>query len=178
MAKKSAQTRISISIPKQRLSLKRGRATVRTFPISSSRFGVGSKEGSLKTPLGKFRIAEKIGADLPQDIAFKSRQPLHATKEMLRADDLVMSRILWLDGLEPGNANSHDRYIYIHGTNHEETIGRPDSHGCIRMKNADVAELFELVEVDTPVVITSRERKVATRKKARKALRRGSSLPK
>ncbi|MDQ2919065.1 MAG: L,D-transpeptidase [Verrucomicrobiota bacterium] len=174
MAKKS----ISISIPKQQLNLKNGRATVRTFLISSSRFGVGSKEGSLKTPVGKFRIAEKIGAGLPHDIAFKSRRPLRATKEMLRADDLIMSRILWLDGLERRNANSHERYIYIHGTNHEETIGRPDSHGCIRMKNAEVAELFEMVEVGTSVVITSRKRKVATRKKARKALRRRSSLPK
>ncbi|MGZ4965998.1 MAG: L,D-transpeptidase family protein [Chthoniobacterales bacterium] len=174
MTKKS----ITISISKQRLTLRDGPATVRIFPISSSRFGLGSTEGSCKTPLGKFRIAEKIGAGLPHEIAFKSRQPRRATKAMLRADDLIMSRILWLDGLERHNANSHDRYIYIHGTNHEEEIGRPASHGCIRMKNADVAELFDLVEVDTPVVITARKRKVAPRKKARKALRRPSSLPK
>jgi L,D-transpeptidase YbiS len=174
MAKKS----IRVSISKQQLRLKDGRATVRTFPISSSRFGVGSKEGSFKTPSGKFRVAEKIGAGLPHDTAFKSRQPRRATKEMLRAEDLIMSRILWLDGLERGNANTHDRYIYIHGTNHEETIGHPDSHGCIRMKNAHVAELFEMVEVGTPVVITAPRRKVLARKKARKALRRRSSLPK
>ncbi len=174
MAKKS----IRVSISKQQLCLKDGRATARTFPISSSRFGVGSKEGSCQTPSGKFCISEKIGAGLPYDIAFKSRQPRRATKEMLRAQDLIMSRILWLEGLERSNANTHDRYIYIHGTNHEETIGRPDSHGCIRMKNADVAELFEMVEVGTPVVIIPTKRKVRARKKARKALRRRSSLPK
>jgi L,D-transpeptidase YbiS len=72
---------------------------------------------------------------------------------MLRVDDVIMTRILWLDGLERRNANTHSRYIYIHGTNREETIGVPDSIGCIRMKNADVAELFELVAVDTPVEI-------------------------
>ncbi len=174
MAKKS----IRVSISRQQLSLKDGRTTLRTFPISSSRFGVGAKEGSFKTPAGKFRISEKIGSGLPYGIAFKSRQPRRATQEMLRAEDLIMSRILWLDGLERGNANTHDRYIYIHGTNHEETIGRPDSHGCIRMKNTDVAELFEMVEVGTPVVITPPRRKVPARKKARKALRRRGSLPK
>ncbi len=72
---------------------------------------------------------------------------------MLESDDLVMSRILWLDGLEAANANTYSRYIYIHGTNHEEHIGEPASHGCVRMKNADIADLFELVQVGTPVAI-------------------------
>jgi L,D-transpeptidase YbiS len=71
----------------------------------------------------------------------------------LREEDLIMTRILWLDGLEPRNANTHDRYIYIHGTNHEEKIGVADSHGCIRMKNADLVELFERVTEGTPVEI-------------------------
>ena len=174
MPKKS----VRVSISKQQLILKDGRAVVRTFPISSSRFGVGSEEGTLKTPSGKFRIAEKIGAGLPQDTAFQSRVPRRATKKMLRAEDLIMSRILWLEGLERSNANTHDRYIYIHGTNHEETIGRPDSHGCIRMRNRDVAELFEMVEVGTPVVIIPPRQKAPVRKRARKALRRRGSLPK
>ena len=107
----------------------------------------------MKTPLGRFRIAEKIGAGEPIDIAYKARVPVNASAEALKGDDLIMSRILWLDGLEEANANTHARYIYIHGTNHEEKIGGPASHGCIRMKNADIAELFELVEVGTPVVI-------------------------
>jgi lipoprotein-anchoring transpeptidase ErfK/SrfK len=76
---------------------------------------------------------------------------------MLAEDDLIMSRVLWLDGLEPENANTFDRYIYIHGTNHEESIGQPASHGCVRMRNADVAELFDLVEVGTEVVIAPNE---------------------
>jgi len=175
--KKSAQTSIQISVAKQRLSVQRGRATLRTFPVSTSRYGLGSKEGSLKTPLGQFRIAEKIGADQPHDIAYKSRQPVKASAEMLQGDDLVMSRILWLDGLGARNANTYDRFIYIHGTNHEEEIGTPASHGCIRMRNADVAELFDLVEVNTRVAITSP--KVAARAgKRRKALRTRSEQPK
>jgi hypothetical protein len=72
---------------------------------------------------------------------------------LLKSDDLVMSRILWLDGLEEANANTYNRYIYIHGTNHEEQIGEPTSHGCVRMKNAHIAELFELVQVGTRVTI-------------------------
>jgi lipoprotein-anchoring transpeptidase ErfK/SrfK len=84
---------------------------------------------------------------------FKSRKPVKPTKKMLRDDDLVMTRILWLDGLEPRNANTHARYVYIHGTNHEDEIGAPQSHGCIRMRNADVIELFDRVEEGTPVEI-------------------------
>lgn len=151
--KKSDERSIHISVAWQRLALKRGRKTERTFPVSTSKYGLGSEEGSMKTPVGRFRIAEKIGADQPIDIAYKARVPMRATAEALAGDDLIMSRILWLDGLEEANANTHPRYIYIHGTNHEEKIGEPASHGCIRMKNADIAELFDLVEVGTPVVI-------------------------
>jgi lipoprotein-anchoring transpeptidase ErfK/SrfK len=155
MTKKSEQTRIHVSVPKQKLTVKRGRKTLRTFPISTSRFGLGSEEGSMKTPVGRFRIAEKIGEGRPHASAFKSRKPVRLTKRLLAEDDLIMSRILWLDGLDAQNANSYDRYIYIHGTNHEDQIGQPASHGCIRMRNADVAELFDLVEIGTPVVIAA-----------------------
>ncbi len=151
--KKSPEARIQISIRKQQLSLKSGRKTVADYPVSTSRFGLGSKIGSFKTPTGRFRVAEKIGEGMPVGTPFKSRRPVKATRKLLQEDDLVMTRILWLDGLEPRNANTHDRYIYIHGTNHEESIGVPDSHGCIRMKNADVAELFDLVAEGTPVEI-------------------------
>jgi lipoprotein-anchoring transpeptidase ErfK/SrfK len=114
---------------------------------------LGSKEGSFKTPTGKFRVAKKIGESVALGTVFKSRRPVKATKKMLREDDLVMTRILWLDGLEPRNANTHERYVYIHGTNHEEELGTPASHGCIRMRNADVIELFDHVEEGTPVEI-------------------------
>lgn len=132
----------------------------------------------MKTPLGRLRIAEKFGAGLPIETAFKSREPVEATREMLQAEDLIMSRILWLDGLEPQNANSYTRYIYIHGTNHENRIGEPASHGCIRMRNADVAELFELVEVDTEVVISNGKPAAPVAKRDKKALRTRSALTK
>jgi len=107
----------------------------------------------MKTPTGRFRIAERIGEGMPLGTVFKSRRPIKATKKLLREEDLIMTRILWLDGLDPRNANTHQRFIYIHGTNHEENIGEPASHGCIRMRNADLVKLFELVERGTPVVI-------------------------
>ncbi len=151
--KQDAPISLHISVARQRLSVRRGRATLRSFPISTSKFGLGSDPGSFKTPTGCFRVAEKFGDGLPIDTAFKSRRPLRATANMLRADDLVMSRILWLDGLQNGNANSYERFIYIHGTNHEEHLGEPASHGCVRMRKADVAELFALVPAGTIVRI-------------------------
>jgi lipoprotein-anchoring transpeptidase ErfK/SrfK len=151
--KKSPEPKIRISVRRQQLVLKSGRKKLAEYPISTSRFGLGSQEGSFKTPTGKFRIADKIGDGMATETVFKSRRPVRATKKLLREEDLVMTRILWLDGLERRNANTHDRYIYIHGTNHEEMIGRPASHGCVRMKNADLLELFERVKVGTPVEI-------------------------
>ncbi len=151
--KKSPEAKIQISARAQQLILKCGRKKLASYPVSTSRFGLGSKEGSFKTPTGKFRITEKIGQGMPLGTVFKSRRPVKATKKALREEDLVMTRILWLDGLDRRNANTHDRYIYIHGTNHEEKIGLPDSHGCIRMKNADLVELFERVSEGTPVEI-------------------------
>ena len=151
--KKSAQATIHISVRAQELTLKRGRKKLATYPVSTSRFGLGSEEGSMKTPTGRFRIEEKIGDGMPLGTVFKSRRPVKATKKLLREEDLIMTRILWLEGLDARNANTHERFIYIHGTNHEEKIGKPASHGCIRMRNADLLELFELVKEGTPVVI-------------------------
>ena len=151
--KKSPEAKIQISVRAQQLILKCGRKKLASYPVSTSRFGLGSKEGSFKTPAGKFRVTEKIGEGMPLGTVFKSRRPVKPTKKALREEDLVMTRILWLDGLERCNANTHERYIYIHGTNHEEKIGLPDSHGCIRMKNADLVELFERVSEGTPVEI-------------------------
>lgn len=145
--------KIDISIREQRLRLKEGRKTLRTYPISSSRFGLGTKPGSYKTPLGKFRIAEKIGAGEKPGTIFKARVPLRPNDPMPETEDFITSRILWLDGLGKRNAQTHGRFIYIHGTKHEKSIGRPDSHGCIRMRNADVIELFNLVEKGTSVTI-------------------------
>jgi lipoprotein-anchoring transpeptidase ErfK/SrfK len=144
---------VHVSIPDQLLRVKEGDAVLQSYPISSSQFGIGTEEGSMKTPTGRFRIAEKIGADAPLGTVFRSRLPIGPAETADAGEDLVLSRILWLDGIEDHNANTLDRFIYIHGTNQEERIGEPASHGCIRMRNSDLVQLFESVDVDTPVVI-------------------------
>jgi len=144
---------IHVSIGNQRLTVKENEQPIRTYPVSTSRFGIGAEEGSLKTPTGRFSVVEKIGGDMPSGTVFVGRVPLEAKEAPPPTEDLVMSRILWLDGLNEHNANTRDRFIYIHGTKHEDKIGSPASHGCVRMRNADVIELFELVGEGTPVVI-------------------------
>lgn len=141
-----------------------GDMLIRQYPVSTAANGAGSQNGSHCTPLGRHRIAEKIGAGAPLGTAFKSRQPTGEiwTPELDPANpgrDWILTRILWLEGLEPGKnqggtVDSHSRYIYIHGTNEEHKLGSPASHGCIRMKNEDVAELFNLVKVGTEVRIS------------------------
>ena len=149
----SPRARIDISIRDQTLTLRRGDETVQKYPISTSRFGIGVEEGSNKTPTGNFRVASKIGNGMPVGTIFQSRVPLGPDDPLPPTEDLVTSRILWLDGLDEDNANTRERFIYIHGTKHEDKIGRPDSHGCIRMRNADVIELFDLIDEETPVEI-------------------------
>ncbi|MGI8432812.1 MAG: L,D-transpeptidase family protein [Chthoniobacterales bacterium] len=146
---------IRISVRDQRLELVAGYNVLASYPVSTSRFGLGTEEGSMKTPLGRFKIGEKIGADAPAGTIFRSRIPLAPEDAPPPTDDLVLSRILWLDGLEEDNANTRDRFIYIHGTNHEEEIGHPASHGCIRMKNEDLIALFDQVPVGAEVVIVT-----------------------
>jgi L,D-transpeptidase YbiS len=145
--------KIEISIGDQILQLTESGRTLRQYAISSSRFGLGTREGSNKTPLGKFRIAEKIGQDQPIGTVFKARKPVRPNEALPETEDLITSRILWLNGVGKRNANTHARFIYIHGTRHEDTIGTPDSHGCIRMRNEDVMELFDLVSEGTAVTI-------------------------
>lgn len=149
----SRGTKIGISIRDQRLVLEIGGKPARSYPISSSRFGLGFEVGSRKTPVGQFRVAHKIGDGMPHGTIFRSRVPLQPGEPVPQTEDLITSRILWLEGLEEQNANTKQRFIYIHGTKHEDRVGRPDSHGCIRMRNADVIDLFDLVEEGTPVVI-------------------------
>jgi lipoprotein-anchoring transpeptidase ErfK/SrfK len=144
---------IHVSIGDQRLTLNEDERPIRTYSVSTSRFGVGTEKGSLKTPTGRFRVAQKIGGETPSGTIFVGRVPLKADEAPPPTEDLVMSRILWLDGLDEHNANTQDRFIYIHGTKHEDKIGEAASHGCVRMRNADVIELFELVGEGTPVVI-------------------------
>src|SRR2546422_4207996 len=144
---------IHVSIRNQRLTLKEDETPIRSYPVSTSRFGIGTEEGSMKTPTGRFRVAEKIGGGLPSDAVFQSRVPLKPDDPLPPTEDLVMSRILWLDGLDEDNANTRDRFIYIHGTKHEDKIGKPASHGRVRMRNIDIVELFALVDEGVPVII-------------------------
>jgi L,D-transpeptidase YbiS len=146
--------RIEVSIGTQCLRLFDGRRLVREWACSTSRFGIGFTEGSNKTPLGAFVVREKHGGEAVYGTIFKARQPVGRWQAGdVVEGDLVLTRILWLAGDEGRNANTYDRYIYIHGTNDEPGIGRAGSHGCVRMRNGDVIELYDAVPVGTPVWI-------------------------
>jgi hypothetical protein len=130
---------------------------VESFPCSTSRFGLGQRAGSNCTPLGLHRIAEKIGGGWPVGTVFKSRRPVGFTwKGMPHAK--ITTRILWLEGLEPGfnrggNVDSYDRFIYIHGTGDETTLGRPASCGCIHLAANDLIPLYDRLPEGTLVWI-------------------------
>jgi len=134
---------LRISVGRQEMDLLRDGKVVRTFPVSTSQYGLGTEPGSLKTPTGRFVICQKIGGEAPLGTVFKSRMPTGEIAEQGGEDDKILTRILWLDGVEEANANSRDRYIYIHGTNQEHLIGQPASHGCVRMRGADLVELYQ-----------------------------------
>ena len=149
-----SQPRIEVSIGTQTLGLWDGTRLVRSWPCSTSKLGIGFREGSNQTPLGAFRVAEKHGSGLSQRTIFKARVPVGEWDPAQQAaGDLIVSRILWLEGADLRNANTKERYIYIHGTNEEGRVGQTGSHGCVRMRNADVAELFDAAPVGTPVWI-------------------------
>ena len=144
---------IDISIGRQTLTVLGPGIPEREYTISTSRFGTGSEADSFKTPLGQFQVSKKIGAGAPLGAVFKARKPTGEIGDPANPDDLIQTRILWLHGLEPGNANTFERYIYIHGTNHEDQLGTPASHGCVRMRNSDIAELYEIIAEGTSVRI-------------------------
>jgi len=152
---------VLVDVAHQRAHLiEKGQVTF-SAPVSTSVHGVGGEEGSNRTPLGWHRIAARIGAGAEPGTVFKSREPTgEVWRGEARADDLITTRILWLDGLEPGinrgpGSDSRERYIYFHGTNHESRLGEPLSSGCIRMANADVVRLFDRVQVGDLVVLPS-----------------------
>ena len=144
---------ILVHVPSQTLDLTDGGALVRRYAVSTTRFGLGSEPGSDPTPTGRFRIAEKIGDGAVPGEIFISRAPTGQIGGESDEKDHVQTRILWLDGLDPGNANTHDRYIYIHGTNAESRLGTPVSYGCVRMGNADIIDLYDRVAVGAAVEI-------------------------
>lgn len=158
-----ALAHIEISLKTQTLKLWRGHCVEKTYPISSALKGVGQSKGSNQTPLGKHIIRAKIGENEPLNCVFVARRP---TGEIYNTElakqfphrDWVLTRILWLSGCEKGHnrlgsVDTMQRYIYIHGTPETEPMGKPLSHGCIRMRNQDVLALFEQVSVGTRVNI-------------------------
>ena len=154
---------IIINIALQQLTLQSNERVIRQYSISSAKKGVGEQQGSEQTPRGRHLIRAKIGANLPLNTVFKARRP---TGEIYSAElaeqspnrDWILTRILWLSGCDigknrGGNCDTMRRYIYIHGTPDSEPMGIPASHGCIRMRNTDLAELFTLTPLYAPVLI-------------------------
>ncbi|CAC9952088.1 hypothetical protein [uncultured Gammaproteobacteria bacterium] len=144
---------ITINIANQTLTFKD-----KSYAISSSANGVGEIEGSFCTPLGKFRICEKIGQDLALNSVLKGRVftgEIYNTQLAQKHPDRdwILTRILWLDGVESHNKNTKNRYIYIHGSPDEMPMGISGSKGCIRMHNKDIIELFDLVQIGEDVAI-------------------------
>lgn len=154
---------IRVSIPDQRLELLEGGVAVASYPVSTARKGPGERRDSGCTPRGWHRIRIKIGAGLPLNTVFVGRRPTgEIYNSALAADyperDWILTRILWLTGLEPGfnRGGSRDtlhRYIYIHGCPDETPMGIPLSHGCIRLRNYDLLDLFDRMAVGDRVFI-------------------------
>jgi L,D-transpeptidase YbiS len=145
---------ILVDVTTQTAVLRRGRKVMHRFVVSTSKYGLGTEPGSHRTPLGKFRVAQKIGSGALWGTIFLSREAVGLWTPAFQTEyDLITTRILWLEGLEKANANTHSRYIYFHGTNQEDLLGTPASHGCIRLSNADIITLFECVTEGTRVTI-------------------------
>lgn len=147
---------IVVSTREQRLALLDRGNVMAIYPVSTSKFGLGDWRGSRFTPLGKLQIAEKIGDKAPPGTVFKDRR---RTGEIVMANspgrDPIVTRILWLRGLEAQNANAFGRDIYIHGTPEEWKIGSPASYGCIRMRSSDIVQLYDIVGVGAAVTIVT-----------------------
>ena len=146
-----------VSVPDQELALvDRGKLIAR-YSISTSKFGTGDSNASYRTPLGTLFVSAKIGDRLPPGAVIKNRIP---TGEVVDVDspgrDAIVSRVIWLRGMETQNQKARDRCIYIHGTPEERRIGKPASFGCIRMRSRDIIDLYDHVHIGTHVLITTR----------------------
>jgi lipoprotein-anchoring transpeptidase ErfK/SrfK len=154
---------IEIDVAAQKLMLREGKRALKAYSVSTAARGLGEKNGSLRTPRGRHIVRAKIGAGLPLGAVFVRRRPTGevwtpALHERYPGRDWILTRILWLSGCEPGRNRLGDvdtmrRYIYIHGTPDSAEMGKPGSIGCIRMRNRDIVELFDLVPPYTPVEI-------------------------
>jgi UDP-N-acetylmuramate-alanine ligase len=148
-----------VDVERQRLSWIDGGRVMAEYPVSTAAAGIGGASGSLRTPPGWHRVHARIGAGAPRGAVFESREPTGKVwRGEPREDDLILTRVLTLEGLEPGvnrgpGFDSLERFIYVHGTNHEARLGSPDSHGCVRMANQDVIDLFERVREGDGVLV-------------------------
>jgi len=148
------QHHILISTRDQKLAVLDRGTLLTTYPVSTSKFGLGDYSRSSRTPLGELEVAKKIGDNAPLGAVFKDRI---RTGEIVAPNspgrDPIVTRILWLRGREAQNANAFGRYIYIHGTPEERVIGRPASYGCIRMRSSDIIQLYNIVGVGAAVTV-------------------------
>jgi len=151
------ETELVVSIPEQKLAVVVNKRVFRTYRISTSRYGEGDALGSWCTPIGRLAVATKIGANIPTGGVFRAR---HYTGEILSVNapgrDPIVSRIIWLRGLDWTNKNAFHRCIYIHGTPEEYSLGKKSSYGCIRMRSNDVIEIFNWVTTGTDVAIVDK----------------------
>ena len=144
----TAPAPVVVSISRQEL-----RCGELCFRVSTGANGVGTEEGSGKTPLGRFRIHSRHGENAPLLTVFRGRLPVGLYPQAARGQDAILTRILTLDGLEPANANTRARYIYLHATPEVELLGTPASHGCIRLSPQDMLTLFSACPIGTVVRI-------------------------
>lgn len=150
---KSSSLQITVSIAEQSLTVRDCELILFQAPVSTAAEGTGFTEGSYQTPTGEFLIREKIGEGAPLFTSFKGRLPRKVWQGE-PSDDAILTRILWLDGVEEQNGNTYCRYIYFHGTHAEDQIGKPASQGCIRLRNKDMLTLFDLVCIGSRVRIS------------------------
>ncbi len=146
---------VAITLRDQKLTVFRRGKRVKDYRISSSKFGMGSRYGSNRTPLGIHVVTGKVGEGQPDGMVFKGCRPTGTVVSANSGRDPIVTRVIQLAGLEASNRNSHSRHIYIHGTPEERFIGRPASYGCIRMRSRDVRDLYPLVYRGMPVAIES-----------------------
>ncbi|MGE9270180.1 MAG: L,D-transpeptidase family protein [Verrucomicrobiales bacterium] len=154
---KDTRNKMLVSVRDQRMLLVRDGKPIKAYKVSTSKFGLGSQSGSNRTPLGRMEVAKKIGDGQPKGMVFKTRRP---TGEILKPNapgrDPIVSRIMWLRGVDPHNRNTFGRLIYIHGTPEEWRLGRPASYGCIRMGMKDVIDLYNRVGEGAEVQVMRR----------------------
>lgn len=146
--------KLIIDVAEQKARLYEGRRLKEVFNISTAKNGLGSVEGSGCTPAGTLRVAEKIGDGVPLGTIFKERVESGRWDGKERADESpILTRILWLEGTEPANQNTRERFIYLHGTSHENKLGTPNSQGCIVFSNKDIVRVFDALQVGDMVKV-------------------------